>query len=550
MGGPPWHTIVPLKGVDGHESVHWSGLQAISRGYTPYLGPASINYGPGTQLAIYAYMKLTDTFTIPGFRESNTFLLWMTLLLVNGMVFWQLRWGTALLAWFLIFFISPVLLWQWAPMGYLYGFSGWAIPNRFIGALVMTLGICATVRKGSSPRSVRLGYLGLGLAWGVLSYVSQESFFGGLFAVGIFTGLLYLTGTIRLAKGIAAVQGFLVGAVTIHVPICLYYLTRGGLGEFWENYFLVPLRFGRGYANTPWWVPFGAEKVESGAISFDPLTVAYYTLPYLVIGVTLLALYRTSRLRVAALSEHRMTLVAASVAFLSSYSSALLRADDFHLLGTMFAVPVVVALSVVHLPAFHCRTVAGRWTMRALVVAIMAVVFLPIWKVAPQRLVDCSRGRFNSYFLSIPPYAEEFARDEIDRRYGPSLVEFKRVQRILPALRQLKSVVGEGRVLALIDPWESADMPTTILNDSELYFCADLNIGPIWLERTDLVASSIQRRRFREHFRTHVDQFDFVVSNFPASPEIRDFQTAFPGGERWVIPLVVGGEQNLYLFGR
>jgi hypothetical protein len=549
MGGPPWNTIVPLKGVDGHESIHWTGLQAISHGHTPYLGPASVNYGPGAQVAIYAYMKLRGLFTIPGFREANSFLLWIALLLVSGMVFWQLRLGPAFLALFLMIFISPLMLYQWAPMGYLYGFSGWAIPIRFIGALVLALGVCATVRRGPSPRSIRIGYLGLGLLWGLLSYTSQESFFGGIFTIGILTVLLYLTGTIGLAKLAAAAQGFLAGAIAFYTPICLYYLAHGGLFEFWRNYFLVPLRFGRGYANTPWWVPFGAERIETESLSFDPLTVAYYTLPYLVIGVALLGLYRTRRLRVAALDSDRVILVAAAVAFLSAYSGTLLRSDDFHLVGTLFAVPVVIAAALFYLPSFHCRTRLGRWTVRVFVLLLTAVVFQPIWKGAPERLLASGRGRLHSYTLHIPPYAEEFARDDIERRYGPSLIELKRVQRILPAFRKVKSIVGDRPTLVLIESPGALGEPATVLNSGELNFCADLNVGPYWLERTDMVANSVQLKKFVDHFRTHVDRFDFVISDVPEGPEIDVFRAAFPDGPHWDVSLGVPG-RSLYVFGR
>ena len=75
--GPPWTLDASREPVDMHEEVHLSGLQAIDRGYTPYLGAASVNYGPGLQLAGYGYMRARARFSVPGFREWFAFALWI-----------------------------------------------------------------------------------------------------------------------------------------------------------------------------------------------------------------------------------------------------------------------------------------------------------------------------------------------------------------------------------------------------------------------------------------------------------------------------------------
>jgi hypothetical protein len=420
-----------------------------------------------------------------------------------------------------------VLLWEWHPAGYLTGFSGWCVAPRFIATLVLALSVCAVVRASRSVLSVGLGYLGIGLAWGLLSYAAQEGFFGGLITLGILTSLLFLTGTFDPSRLRAAFAGFAGGAASFYIPVCTYYLTRGGLAEFWRNYFLVPARFSRGYANTPWSNPLGTER----------LGVAYYTLPYLVILLTLLAIYRTRPLRVAGeLRGDRLLIVASSVAFLAAFSSSLLRADYYHLVGAMFAVPVIVATAVFHLPSFHFHDTWRRWTMRLLILMIVAALFLPIWKRAQQRVGTSTRGRMASYSASIPAQAGDFGLDEIERRYGASLSRSADVRSRIEFMRKLKSIVGNGRTLVMIrEPDRNNDRPRFVEYPGEIYFCADLNPGPIWLERSDLVGNEAQRARFQEHLAANLTQFDYLVSDVLDEREVEIFTKASPESPRWEI---------------
>ena len=80
-----------------------------------------------------------------------------------------------------------------------------------------------------------------------------------------------------------------------------------------------------------------------------------------------------------------------------------------------------------------------------------------------------------------------------------------------------------------------------------VYFLADLDPGPIWLERSDMVADSRQVRRFQRHFRRHVDQFDHIVSLIRDSGEIRAFQEANPG---FTVTEIAAGEARVWIYGR
>ena len=61
--GPPWYLSGPgASGIGFQEDVFLNGFQAISKGAVPYVGPASVQYGPGAQLLSYLYMRHIGTF--------------------------------------------------------------------------------------------------------------------------------------------------------------------------------------------------------------------------------------------------------------------------------------------------------------------------------------------------------------------------------------------------------------------------------------------------------------------------------------------------------
>src|SRR5260370_30261217 len=70
FAGPPWHLDRHVRDFEYHEQVHLGPLQAIAKGYAPYLGPASTQYGPGSQLILYGVMRHSDRFDLVASREA------------------------------------------------------------------------------------------------------------------------------------------------------------------------------------------------------------------------------------------------------------------------------------------------------------------------------------------------------------------------------------------------------------------------------------------------------------------------------------------------
>jgi len=535
MFGPPWHTDRVEKTIDIHETIHWSGLQAMARGYEPYLGPASVNYGPGLQLLTYGYMRLTDQFTVPGFRATFGLSLWLAGGLVLALVFALYRLPAALLYAAILPVLSPVYHWPWGMDGTLRGFWGWSNALRVIGGLVVGLSTVAVVGLRPGRRADLGRGLVLGLLWGLLSYAAQENLTAGGMTFALLFILLLSTGTVGFDRLVGFGAGVAGGFAAAWAPVLAYYGGLGRLGEFWSNYTLVPGRFARGYANVAY----------AGVLGEDPFAVGFYVTPWLTVLLALAVLVRGRPLRfVAPLDRDRLLVLAPAIALLTSYPSALLRSDTSHFIGTLAALPLVIAAALFHRPRCFA-TPASRWRARLAVLALAGLAFWPIWRQTPAKLGWFVGGRIRA--LTAARSAAWAPEDEIARRFGPALSGNPRHGLHLEIMRVIKSVVGEGRVFVQISERSPRVKDRLFLYAGGVYFLADLNPGPIWLERSDMVGDSDQVRRFQRHFRRHVDQFDFVVSLVPDSGEIRAFQEANPG---FTASELLAEDVRIWIYGR
>ena len=535
MFGPPWNTARVGRSINLHETIHWSGLQAIARGYAPYLGPASVNYGPGLQLLTYTYMRADDRFTVPGFRATFGLSLWLAGAMVLALAFALLRPPAALLAAALLPVLSPAAMWTWGADGTLRGLWGWANALRMIGAPVLALATVAVVRLRPGRRADLGRGLVLGLLWGLFSYLSQENLAAGGTPLTILFVLLFFTGTLGFERLAGLGAGLACGFAAAWTPVLAYYGRLGRLGELWYNYTLIPGLFLRGYANTPYTAVLGE----------DPYAVAFYATPVLIVLLAVTVLVRARPVRfVRPLDRDRLLVLAPCLAVLASYPSALMRSDAPHFLGTLFALPVVVAAALFHLPPCFAAP-ASRWRARLAVLALAGLAFWPIWRRTPDRLASFAAGRISS--LTAAPRAPWTPEDEIARRFGPALCGNLGHLPHLEMMRRIKNVVGEGRVFVQISEWRAQVEDQTLVYSGGVYFLADLNPGPIWLERSDMVADSRQLHRFLAHFRKHVDRFDFVVALVPTSAEIRAFQEANPGFTTTELEV---GEVRVWIYGR
>ncbi|HEY7276542.1 MAG TPA: hypothetical protein VH594_11300, partial [Trebonia sp.] len=68
--GPPWYLNQTSSPISRQEEVVLIGLQAVAKGHLPYVGVASVQYGPGTQVTAYWLMRHVTSFSVVGFRQA------------------------------------------------------------------------------------------------------------------------------------------------------------------------------------------------------------------------------------------------------------------------------------------------------------------------------------------------------------------------------------------------------------------------------------------------------------------------------------------------
>jgi len=91
LAGPPWHLERYRSWIDWHEQMRLGGLQAISKGYLPFIGPAAFPHGPGTQVIVYAVMKATRHFDLVGFRMGWATLNLIAFMILGSVAYWLLN---------------------------------------------------------------------------------------------------------------------------------------------------------------------------------------------------------------------------------------------------------------------------------------------------------------------------------------------------------------------------------------------------------------------------------------------------------------------------
>src|SRR5262249_34037260 len=76
FAGPPWYLSKTSSPISHQEEVVLIGVQAVAKGHLPSAGVASVQYGPGTQVAAYWLMRHVTSFSVVGFREAWALLVW------------------------------------------------------------------------------------------------------------------------------------------------------------------------------------------------------------------------------------------------------------------------------------------------------------------------------------------------------------------------------------------------------------------------------------------------------------------------------------------
>lgn len=517
FGGPPWHLDRHHRWIESHEEAHLGALQAISKGYLPYVGPASTQYGPGSQLLVHQIMKRARGFDIVSFRTAFASFQFVTLLIVAIAAYAWLGLASASAVVVLAVIYSPLAFYGTASDGTLSGFYGWGngfrtiTPIVVVPMLVQAAGVDPARPPLASPWVVLLGGV-----WGVGSWMAQENLSSTAIAAGLLLSLLCLTQTIAIGRGVRIARDLLIGfAIAVALPL-VYYAMHGALGEFLDNYFGVPRAVASGFTNT-WW-----PAQESGARTF-------YAAPVLFLAMTIATLWRLPSLTLnTPLDLDRTRLLAFLSVTLVCYQVSLLRSDAGHLQNTMMAAPFVLVLGALSLPRWLESRTLGRRTIRGGFV-IAALAIFPAGKLlqARQILVTPYR-RFVTGGAAVPvnpalPIADARATpllsDEPEAISGADIP----MRTALDFANEISAIVGHRKAyVGAVGPMWSGT----------LMFLADLTPAPYPLDRDTMTINEVREARVVEHIRTHPDDYECLISDRLESPEARAFLAVHPGAQR------------------
>lgn len=533
--GPPWYLNRYTGSISYQEDVYLAGLQAISKGHLPYIGPASVPYGPGAQLFSYLYMRHIGTFSVLGFRESWALLQWAGATVFFVTLFLAFGYVRGLAAALLAALVYPTLQLMGFLPGQTYaGFFGWANPLRYAGAFTLIILLPVVVKRCPSRRGLAAG-LGIGVLWGILSYVAQENLIAGVIGMLAIGALLLLSGTSSGRAVRSALFTVFAGFLLAWLPVLGYYMVKGVLARFVWLYLLLPRAVAEGYSNTP---------LRQGL--HDPLARTFYVFPFVLAVLALLAVCEFRPFRIAVeWSRDKILLVATLVTTIVLYQGALLRSDVAHLSGTMLAVPALVVIVATKLP----RLVGAH--RRATLVVAGAALVAAAFALLPYRSFEWLgvQARLEAPYLD---------RQRLSAEPDPSMpatVAGKRVGTGVAAGR--KCCQGSRRsmpeFIQLMDHIHAivGDRVTYVVRARNgypglIYFVADLNPAPIPLDPYTMVLTQPQRLAFLDTFRSRVlPETQALVTSSLTAPETRYFlqryehtrriTLSYPGGPYYII---------------
>ena len=527
FAGPPWHLERHHRTLDWHEQAHLGSLQAISKGYVPYIGPASTQWGPGSQLLIYATMRATGQFDIVSFRTAWAIFNLIGWLIVLGVAYYWIGVAGLVAIVPLTLACSPLAFYGTQPDGTFGGYYGWANSLRYALALIVVpaLASLAADDSGATRWPLALRAILIGAVVGVSAWLAQESLSAILAASGLMLAVLWLTRSATGAQIVRVLAGVAAGFSCVAAPIAVFYAWHGALREFLFNYMLVPRAIFDGYTNS-WWNA-SADR-----------TTYYGTFPFLL-AAAVCTIWRMPALRVEPLDFRRRRLLSFLCVQFACFQTVLLRSDPDHLMGTFIALPFVLFLGLVDLPRF----VASGWPGRFAAAAVFLAAVLTIFPVL--RTTDWT-GRV------VAPIAKLRSQDAaapVPIKYG-NRVGFKRATRWLtdePSLAvgsglsmrtflefasDLHDLVGTRKTYVA---GVSSGCAMTVRADcvwvGAVYFMADLVPAPYPLDRDTVMMNDPLRDIVSEHIRTHPRDYECLITRSLTAPETREFLSAHPDAE-------------------
>lgn len=528
--GPPWHVAQRHVMIDHHAQAHLGALQAIDKGFLPYIGPASTQYGAGSQLFTYTFMKAVGRFDIVGFRESSVAIHLVVFAAVMLLAYLHLGTLAVPLVAVLGVAYSPLGFFQFGEDGIINGWWGWGNSARYLGPLLVVPLLPLAIRQVGSRPFPAWAALGAGIGWGVCAWISQESGSTTLIAIGLFLAMAWAAENCSLADLVAILGQLAAGFALVWTPILFYYLIHGAAGEFIQNYFLVSGAVAMGFSNT-WWSDGPTPQLRT--FHLTPLVIA-------ALGtVTILDLPRRQLRR--GLDAAQLRVLAFLSALAASYMTALFRSDAAHLQNTMLALPFVILLAVRDVPAWVGRGPAVQWVGRLVIAATIWYIF-PIGPTLRSTYVAAISAPLQRFFS-----APEFAAPPLDAPASETRIPFLRATTYLTdepvlaagsvSMREFLEVATSIRELVGSRPTLVEGFPA---NDPGLiYFMLDLTPAPQRFNRSTMILNAAMWDQEFEYFRQHFREVDCVITENLTTRIAQMFVAEFPAAT--VVEKTIGG---------
>lgn len=512
--GPPWHLDRLHRVIEWHEQLHFGPLQALAKGALPSIGPAATPYGPGSEILLYRLMKIAGPFDVLSSRIAWAAQNFAALLIFSTAAALWLKPLPAAAVLVLAVAYSPFGFFYTLVDGTLVGFFGWANALRYIAPVL----VVPMLGRAAMSESKRATVLLLGVTWGAGAFLAQENLTTTFTGAVLLLTLLWLQRSLTASRVFSLLRDLLIGFACVAIPILLFYAAHGAAAAFVRTYFFFARAVAVGYSNM-WW------PAQDGAL--PEIASYHFTLPFLI-ACAVCALWRFSPLRPARpLDRPRIRFLAFVCVQLVCYQTALLRSDSTHVMNTMIALPFIIVLGLVDLPAWLTASRPRQWAIRLTFAAAVLVVYptlrpSTLWSVVREparRFADRSRPRFegapNSAALRRLPLALD----------GPLFLDNPAV-----SVRQFDDLASDIR--ALVGRRKTYWLRTDWISGGLVAFAADLVPAPHPLGGEILSVNDEIKMEVARDIRAHPEAYEAFLGPSLADPEAKAFLESHPGAVR------------------
>ena len=482
-------------------------LQAIEKGYVPYVGPASSQYGPGSQILTYAVMKWSGRFDLLSYRAAGAWLHLLTAFGICAAAVYLLDGWMLVPVLLLALAYSPLGFFGYQENGSLEGFYGWANGLRYMGCMIALGGLPAAVRRGGAAQWA------LGAVFGLFCFLSQENLGTAATGGAMLVALLWLTGTASIRSLAWCLGRAACGFIAVWIPVALFFLAQGAFGGFVRSYLLFGAGVANGFLNSWWLSPANSSQYRS----------------YLYTGVILAAIgawtlfdARERRLR-GPLDRRQARLLGFVCAAAAAYAVSLLRSDSWHTRNTTVALPFVLLLAFWDLPQWSARPGWRRWAIRA-AIAGMALWVYPLigaWVMNAPTELRAPLRRFAADRAPVSRAADPRIPFQRVTRYltddPPSAEGGMEMRVFLEEMIALHEIAGRKKTMVIGVPG---------LYPGVVSFVADLTPAPHFLAREMIMPNML--RESLEFLRAHIGNYECIVTEDLEEPESALFRRLYP----------------------